>query len=85
MEFIRQNPLALEFKGHPHYLNQLSSGVDIVTLAADWIIATCNTNMFTYEIAPVFVLPRVHIMFDCGSAYGNSREYRNLNIRFVET
>ena len=24
-------------------------------------------------------------MFDCGSAYGNSREYRNLNIRFVET
>ncbi|CBY31127.1 unnamed protein product [Oikopleura dioica] len=44
---------------HPHYLNQLSSGVDIVTLAADWIISTCNTNMFTYEIAPVFVLKKM--------------------------
>ena len=31
--------------GHPHYINQLSSGVDAVTLVADWIVSTANTNM----------------------------------------
>ncbi|KAL7976534.1 hypothetical protein Chor_008483 [Crotalus horridus] len=28
----------------------------MVGLAADWLTSTANTNMFTYEIAPVFVL-----------------------------
>lgn len=42
--------------GHPHFFNQLSSGLDIVSLAGEWLIATANTNMFTYEIAPVFIL-----------------------------
>ncbi|MGH0183732.1 UNVERIFIED_CONTAM: hypothetical protein FKN15_013251 [Acipenser sinensis] len=38
------------------YFNQLSTGLDMVGLAADWLTSTANTNMFTYEIAPVFVL-----------------------------
>ncbi|XP_077524610.1 glutamate decarboxylase [Amblyomma americanum] len=42
--------------GHPHFFNQLSSGLDIVSLAGEWLCATANTNMFTYEIAPVFIL-----------------------------
>ncbi|KAH8023557.1 hypothetical protein HPB51_014806 [Rhipicephalus microplus] len=42
--------------GHPHFFNQLSSGLDIVSLAGEWLSATANTNMFTYEIAPVFIL-----------------------------
>ncbi|CAK8672296.1 glutamate decarboxylase 1-like [Clavelina lepadiformis] len=42
--------------GHPRFFNQLSSGLDIVSLAAEWITAAANTNMFTFEIAPVFVL-----------------------------
>ncbi|XP_042187837.1 glutamate decarboxylase 2 [Callorhinchus milii] len=42
--------------GHPRYFNQLSTGLDMVGLAADWLTSTANTNMFTYEIAPVFVL-----------------------------
>ncbi|XP_053873569.1 glutamate decarboxylase 1-like [Malaclemys terrapin pileata] len=42
--------------GHPRYFNQLSSGLDIVGLAGEWLSATANTNMFTYEIAPVFVV-----------------------------
>jgi glutamate decarboxylase len=25
-------------------------------LAGEYLTATCNTNMFTYEIAPVFIL-----------------------------
>ncbi|XP_069469714.1 glutamate decarboxylase 1-like isoform X1 [Ambystoma mexicanum] len=42
--------------GHPRYFNQLSTGLDIVGLAGEWLTATANTNMFTYEIAPVFIV-----------------------------
>lgn len=41
---------------HPHFFNQLSSGMDIISLAGEWLTAAANTNMFTYEIAPVFIL-----------------------------
>ena len=44
------------FQGHPRFLNQLSQGLDIVSLAGDWLASTANTNMFTYEIAPVFIM-----------------------------
>uniref|UniRef100_A0A8C7LEI1 Glutamate decarboxylase 1b n=1 Tax=Oncorhynchus kisutch TaxID=8019 RepID=A0A8C7LEI1_ONCKI len=42
--------------GHPRFFNQLSTGLDIIGLAGEWLTSTANTNMFTYEIAPVFVL-----------------------------
>ncbi|KAM3840348.1 glutamate decarboxylase 1-like isoform 4-T4 [Vipera latastei] len=41
---------------HPRYFNQLSSGLDIIGLVGEWLTATANTNMFTYEIAPVFII-----------------------------
>jgi len=42
--------------GHPRFFNQLSCGLDITSLAGEWLTAAANTNMFTYEIAPVFIL-----------------------------
>ncbi|XP_064149281.1 glutamate decarboxylase 1-like [Loxodonta africana] len=42
--------------GHPRFFNQLSSGLDMIGLAGEWLTATANTNMFTYEIAPVFTV-----------------------------
>lgn len=42
--------------GHPRFFNQLSCGLDIISMAGEWLTATANTNMFTYEIAPVFIL-----------------------------
>uniref|UniRef100_A0A1I8FFF5 Glutamate decarboxylase 1 n=1 Tax=Macrostomum lignano TaxID=282301 RepID=A0A1I8FFF5_9PLAT len=42
--------------GHPRFFNQLSSGLDVIAMAGEWLTAATNTNMFTYEIAPVFVL-----------------------------
>merc|ERR1719481_2221523 len=42
--------------GHPRFFNQLSCGLDVISLAGEWLTATANTNMFTYEIAPVFIL-----------------------------
>lgn len=46
----------MTFSGHPHFFNQLSCGLDLVSMAGEWLTATANTNMFTYEIAPVFIL-----------------------------
>ena len=37
-------------------MNQLSCGLDMISLAADWLLSVANTNAFTYEIAPVFVV-----------------------------
>ncbi|KAJ8012020.1 hypothetical protein DPEC_G00064350 [Dallia pectoralis] len=42
--------------GHPRFFNQLSTGLDVIGLAGEWLTSTANTNMFTYEVAPVFVL-----------------------------
>merc|ERR1712079_749515 len=42
--------------GHPRFFNQLSCGLDVTSLAGEWLTAAANTNMFTYEIAPTFIL-----------------------------
>ena len=42
--------------GHPRFFNQLSQGLDLVSLAGEWVTATTNSNMFTYEVAPVYNL-----------------------------
>ncbi|XP_060706166.1 glutamate decarboxylase 1-like isoform X2 [Hemiscyllium ocellatum] len=42
--------------GHPRFFNQLSSGLDVVGLVGEWLTSTANTNMFTFEIAPVFTI-----------------------------
>jgi len=42
--------------GHPHFINQLSQGLDVLAVAGEWLTAVTNTNMFTYEVAPVFTL-----------------------------
>ncbi|XP_028986654.1 glutamate decarboxylase 1 isoform X2 [Betta splendens] len=42
--------------GHPRFFNQLSSGLDLIGLAGEWLTSTANCNMFTYEVSPVFIL-----------------------------
>ncbi|PSN40570.1 Cysteine sulfinic acid decarboxylase, partial [Blattella germanica] len=41
---------------HPHFKNQLYGGTDPYGLAATWLSEALNTNIHTYEVAPVFVL-----------------------------
>uniref|UniRef100_A0A0K0DSS0 Glutamate decarboxylase n=1 Tax=Strongyloides stercoralis TaxID=6248 RepID=A0A0K0DSS0_STRER len=48
--------------GHPRFFNQISCGLDLVCMAGEWATATANTNMFTYEISPVFILMEKEIM-----------------------
>ena len=45
-----------KYKGHPRFFNQISQGLDMVSLAGEWVTAATNTNMFTYEVAPVYNL-----------------------------
>ncbi|XP_050301201.1 glutamate decarboxylase isoform X1 [Anthonomus grandis grandis] len=57
--------------GHPRFFNQLSCGLDLVSLAGEWLTATANTNMFTYEIAPVFILMENVVMTHMREIIGN--------------
>ncbi|RXG73515.1 Cysteine sulfinic acid decarboxylase [Armadillidium vulgare] len=41
---------------HPHFYNQLFGGVDEVGLSAAWLLEALNTNVYTFEAAPVFVV-----------------------------
>lgn len=36
------------FSGHPRFFNQLSSGLDIIGLAGEWLTSTANTNMWVF-------------------------------------
>ncbi|KAG9329826.1 hypothetical protein JZ751_028935 [Albula glossodonta] len=56
LDFHHPHQLLEGMEGHPRFFNQLSTGLDIIGLAGEWLTSTANTNMFTYEIAPVFVL-----------------------------
>lgn len=37
--------------GHPRFFNQLSSGLDIIGLAGEWLTSTANTNMWVSLLA----------------------------------
>jgi len=63
-------------------------------MAGEWLTATANTNMFTYEIAPVFILMENVVMErmreiigwnggDSILAPGNPMTFSNLNFNFL--
>uniref|UniRef100_A0A4W4DN73 Glutamate decarboxylase 3 n=1 Tax=Electrophorus electricus TaxID=8005 RepID=A0A4W4DN73_ELEEL len=60
--------------GHPRFFNQLSTGLDIIGLAGEWLTSTANTNMFTYEVAPVFILMEEVILKKMQTFIGWSEE-----------
>lgn len=41
---------------HPRFYNQLWAGVDVNCLMGQWIANTTNTSMYTYEMAPLYVM-----------------------------
>lgn len=36
--------------GHPRFFNQISCGLDLVSMAGEWLTATANTNMYDFII-----------------------------------
>ncbi|KAH8097609.1 hypothetical protein JL720_504 [Aureococcus anophagefferens] len=55
---------------HPLFLNQLYGGVDDAALAGEWLVAACNTNAHTYEVAPVFTLVERAVIKRVGELVG---------------
>nr|KAF6373354.1 cysteine sulfinic acid decarboxylase [Pipistrellus kuhlii] len=47
---------------HPHFFNQLFSGLDPHALAGRIVTESLNTSQYTYEIAPVFVLMEEEVL-----------------------
>lgn len=41
--------------GHLRFMNQLANGLDLISMAGDWLATTQNVKMFSYEVAPVFI------------------------------
>ena len=48
--------------GHPGFFNQLYARADPVSIAADWLVVAANTNVHTYEVAPVFTAVEVEVL-----------------------
>ncbi|KAK5923704.1 hypothetical protein CgunFtcFv8_000649 [Champsocephalus gunnari] len=47
---------------HPRFFNQQFAGVDYHALAGRFLSEALNTNLFTYEVAPVFVLMETEVL-----------------------
>ncbi|XP_040919867.1 cysteine sulfinic acid decarboxylase isoform X2 [Toxotes jaculatrix] len=47
---------------HPRFFNQQFAGVDYHSLAGRFLTEALNTNLFTYEVAPVFVLMEAEVL-----------------------
>ncbi|XP_019951981.1 cysteine sulfinic acid decarboxylase isoform X2 [Paralichthys olivaceus] len=47
---------------HPRFFNQQFAGVDYHSLAGRFLTESLNTNLFTYEVAPVFVLMETEVL-----------------------
>ncbi|KAK7092614.1 cysteine sulfinic acid decarboxylase-like isoform X2 [Littorina saxatilis] len=56
--------------GHPHFYNQLYSGLEPYSLTGTWLTDALNTNIHTYEVAPVFVLIEKYLMEKMSSKIG---------------
>ena len=50
----------------------------MTSLAGEWLTAAANTNMFTYEIAPVFILMEHECLKKMREIIGKLR--KNINI-----
>ncbi|KAF3846873.1 hypothetical protein F7725_003951, partial [Dissostichus mawsoni] len=60
--------------GHPRFFNQLSSGLDVIGVAGEWLTSAANTNMFTYEVSPVFILMEEFLLKKMQSIVGWSAD-----------
>ncbi|VDO47439.1 unnamed protein product, partial [Brugia timori] len=46
--------------GHPRFFNQISCGLDLVSMAGEWLTATANTNM--YDFSALFIENKIKMM-----------------------
>lgn len=56
--------------GHPYFVNQLFSAVDPYALAGQWLTDALNPSVYTYEVAPVFILMEEVVLKEMRSIVG---------------
>lgn len=56
--------------GHPLFFNQLYARASPTAIAADWVQAATNTNSFTYEVAPVYILMENEVLAKVAQTMG---------------
>lgn len=67
--------LALKYSvrtGHPLFFNQLYARADPVSIAGDWLAVAANTNVHTFEVAPVFTAVEVEVLAKLASCVGGA-------------
>ncbi|KJE94528.1 glutamic acid decarboxylase isoform 67 [Capsaspora owczarzaki ATCC 30864] len=47
---------------HPRFYNQLFARIDPVAMVGEWLTTMVNTSMYTYEVAPVFILMEAYML-----------------------
>jgi glutamate/tyrosine decarboxylase-like PLP-dependent enzyme len=57
--------------GSPGFNNQLYGAVDAVGIAGDWLSSALNTNVHTYEAAPMFTLLEQAVVHKLAGALGD--------------
>lgn len=53
-------------------------GLDIISLIGEWLTATTNTNLHTYEAGPVYVLMENHVIQKLSDLIGWKNQFDGL-------
>ncbi|XP_076045246.1 glutamate decarboxylase-like protein black [Oratosquilla oratoria] len=48
--------------GHPYFINQLYSSLDVYGLVGQWLTDALNPSVYTFEVAPVFTLMEIEVL-----------------------
>lgn len=56
--------------GHPHFVNQLFSGLDPYGLLGQWLTDALNPSVYTYEVSPVFSLMEEDVLREMRAIIG---------------
>ncbi|XP_013190610.1 cysteine sulfinic acid decarboxylase [Amyelois transitella] len=56
--------------GHPYFVNQLFSSVDPYGLVGQWLTDALNPSVYTYEVAPVFILMEEDVLKEMRTIVG---------------
>lgn len=59
--------------GHPYFINQLFSSLDVYGLVGQWVTDALNPSVYTYEVAPVFTIMENEVLANMASIVGYSQ------------
>lgn len=70
LELLRKTIRYSVKTGHPYFVNQLYSCVDVYGLVGQWLTDALNPSVYTYEVSPVFILMEETVLRQMRSIVG---------------